>query len=87
MIARSALRCPVEVQAPPSKESALAVLTLKPRVENSSVESATQEPPVMREGLRAERAEAQPRVHVEELSLCLDHPGSPLCLELCLAFI
>lgn len=87
MIARSALRCPVEVWAPPSKEPALAVLTLKPSVENSSVESATQEPPVMREGLGAERAEAQPRVHVEELSLCLDHPGSPLCLELCLAFI
>ena len=85
-MAHSALRCPVEVRAPPSKEPALAVLTLKPRVENSSVESATREPPAMREGLGAERAEAQPRVCVEERGLCLDHPGSPLCLELCLAF-
>ena len=40
----------------------------------------------MREGLGAERAEARPRVRVEEQGLCLDHPGSPLCLDLCLAF-
>lgn len=82
MIAHSALRCPVGVRAPPSKESA----TGSPDTETQGRKFFCGVSNLRGTCDRPERAEAQPRVRIEVQGLCLDLPGSPLCLELCLAF-